>query len=186
MRVLFGPFCGEIGWELCYWQAHGRWLKKQLPDYEFYVSTFSGHQSFYLDYADRVIAHGEKFIAKFGAVDCYGGTHLEREVYLEYTDKLLKRYDAYFAVTTPQHNGRFYIPRNKMIFKKFKPHPAVSNSLLDLEIDGPIVMLFPRHKGDERDWGEGKWKEFADRLLGAGFRLVIAGIKSQSCLAYYD
>lgn len=182
MRILFGPFCGEIGWELCYWQAHGRWLKQQLPDYKFYVSTFPGRQSFYLDYADRIIFHAKRFTELICVLDCYSGG-VERETYLKYTDKLLDKHGAYSAITTPMHEGRFYIPRDKMIFKKFRVNHAV---LPFFEIKSPCVMLFPRHRGDDRDWGEKKWEALADRFVDNGFGIVIAGIKRQSCLAYYE
>lgn len=187
MRVIFGPFCGEIGWELCYWQAHGRWLKAQLPDYEFYVSTFPGRQSFYLDYADRIIFHGSKFINAIGTLDCYGGLDLKRELYFKYTEKLLTKYQAYSAIITPNHRGRFYIPREKMIFKKFGMHKVIDAHIPDyLRVTKPSVMIFPRHRDDDRDWGEEKWKKLADAIIDAGFGLVIAGIKKQSCLAYYN
>jgi len=188
MKVLLGPFCGEIGWELCYWQAHGRWLKKVLPDYDIIPITFKGRQSFYRDYADYIVFHAGRITNSFGKLNCYNADGFSRYEYFKYVEKLLNKHQAYTAFTVPNHNGRFYIPKDKMIFESFKPQ---SRDLLEKfikveDVRHPAVMVFPRHKGDERDWGEEKWECLVDRLIYEGYFVVIAGIKSFSCLAYYE
>ena len=48
--VFFGPFIGEFGWELLYWQG---WVKKvcreKYKDYKKIVCSFDGRQVFYPD-----------------------------------------------------------------------------------------------------------------------------------------
>ncbi len=60
--VFFGPFVGEMGWELLYW--HG-WVRKvsrtHFRDYRKIVASFPGREPFYPE-ADEYWSHPRKFV----------------------------------------------------------------------------------------------------------------------------
>lgn len=186
MRLIIGPFCGEIGWEFCYWQAHIRWLKEMSPEeIEFLPVTFPGRQPFYRDFVDTVAFHSDMVLDRFGRQDCYNSQGVNRRDYFAYVGALVERHHAYGAVTTPNHDGRFYIPTDKMIFRKFEPVETLKY-LVDLPpVKRKSVMIFPRKKGDGRDWPEANWVELIYQLSKAGYGVVIGGVRNASCLIDY-
>ena len=182
MRLILGPFCGEIGWELCYWQAHGRWLKEQTPAIEIYAVTFPGRQALYRDFADCVVFHSNSLLRKFGRLDCYNSDGFDRKRYFSYVGKLIEEFHAYGAITTPNHNGRFYLDPSHMVFSKLEPLPNLAELVGIKEVTGDSIILFPRHRKDSRDWLEKNWEGLVDRLLETDYQIVIAGVKDSSCL----
>ena len=187
MKLIIGPFGGEFGWELCYWQAHIRWLKERYPTgIDFLPVTFTGRQAFYRDFVEEIVFHSDVVLDRFGRLDCYNSQGITRREYFTYAGALVDRYEAYGAITTPNHNGRFYIPSDKMAFKKFHPMHTLK-SLINLPpVKKKSVMIFPRYRGDSRDWAEPNWVELVYQLGKAGYEVVIGGVKSASCLIDYE
>jgi len=182
LKYVLGPFVGEIGWELCYWQAWGRWLKSKLPELHMVAVTAPGRQAFYRDYADEIRFTTDKFRHRAGRLDCWGADGLNRARYFEYTEALCRRMGAFFAATVPMHIGdRFYIGNEFMKFRRFDPLP--SSMISRGELPYPIVVLFPRHRKDNRDWGEENWNALCKKFTEEGYSVVIAGVKRQSCIA---
>lgn len=183
MRLILGPFVGEFGWELCYWQAHGRWLKDMVPDIEIYAVTFPGRQVLYRDFADRIVFHSEETMSRFGRLDSYNSQGFDRKEYFVYVGRMIERFHAYGAVTTPNHNGRFYIDPDKMVFRRFQSLKSLGDCLELEEVEGKrYVMLFPRQRGDGRDWPEKNWSRLLDLLLKGGYGVVIGGVQGFSSL----
>ena len=180
MRLIFGPFVGEFGWELCYWQAHGRWLKNHIPDIEILVVTFLGRQAFYRDFANFVVFHADETKARFGRQDCYNSTGINRKEYFAYAGRMIEEFRAYGAITTPNHNGRFYIKPETMTLRRFAPLKLLSNFVKLKNVSKKSVMLFPRRRQDNRDWPEGNWMKLISRFLDEGYQLIIAGTKDSS------
>ena len=142
--------------------------------------THPGRQAFYRDYANEIRTITDKFKRRLGKLDCYGADKLNRARYFQYTEAVGRRLQAMASITPPLHLGdRYYIGSEYMVFERFCP---IAFNGIDSMPD-PIVMLFPRHRNDERDWGEDKWKILCDRLLEGGYCVAIAGLKKQSCLA---
>lgn len=180
MRLILGPFVGELGWELCCWQAHGRWLKKHLPGIEMYAVTFSGRQALYRDFADCIVFHSEKTLAGLGRLDCYDARGFGREKYFAYAGRLVEKFHAYGAITTPNHNGRFYVERDKMDFWRFRPSMHLDEDLKLKSARKKSVMVFPRRRGDGRDWPERSWAELVTMLLDGGYGVLIGGASESS------
>jgi len=144
--------------------------------------TAPGRQAFYRDYADEIRFTTDKFRCRAGRLDCYGADGLNRARYFEYLEAVSRRMGAFFAVTPPVNLGdRFYISNEFMSFKRFKPLPEYLVSMG--ELPEPLVILFPRHRGDNRDWGEENWSVLCRRFIEDGYSVVIAGVKKQSCLS---
>ena len=67
-RVFCGPWIGEFGYEIVFWQGKLRkYLKENHRDDEIIVIGPMGHDFFY-EYADKYIHLGEDFVDSFGAV----------------------------------------------------------------------------------------------------------------------
>lgn len=182
MRLILGPFCGELGWELCYWQAHGRWLKQLFSDIELYAVTFPGRQVLYRDFADCIVFHSDKTMAKFGKQDCYNSVGFGRKEYFVYVGKLIEEFHTYGAITTPNHNGRFYMRPDRMVLRRFTPLKRLGDHVELRSVRKKSVMLFPRRREDGRDWPEKHWTKLLSKLLDGGYQIVIAGTKDGSCL----
>ncbi len=64
MNIFAGPFIGEFGWELSYWHAWLRFIKKkQFPNSKIYISSYPGREQLY-DFADEFIPLSKEFISK--------------------------------------------------------------------------------------------------------------------------
>lgn len=64
MNIFAGPFVGEFGWELSYWHAWLRFIKKrQFPNSKIIVSSYPGREQLY-DFADEFIPLSDEFIEK--------------------------------------------------------------------------------------------------------------------------
>lgn len=59
MRVaFFGPYLGEFGWELYWWNPYCRAIAKQEKFGKVYACSFGGMQPLYEDFADEFVPHG--------------------------------------------------------------------------------------------------------------------------------
>ena len=64
MIVIAGPFIGEFGWELSYWQAWLRYLKRnRYQNNKFIVISYPGREQLY-EFADKFISLPESFLNK--------------------------------------------------------------------------------------------------------------------------
>ena len=54
--VIFGPFIGEFGWELCYWHTVGSEnSQKQFNNSKIVVSSFKRSYPLYQDFVDEFV-----------------------------------------------------------------------------------------------------------------------------------
>ena len=53
--VIFGPFIGEFGWELCYWHGWIRKFSKQFNNSKIVVSSFKRSYPLYQDFVDEFV-----------------------------------------------------------------------------------------------------------------------------------
>ena len=64
MRYFAGPFIGEFGWELCYWQG---WLRKIKKDFlqkdELIICSYPGRYPLY-EFADKFLELPQWFLNK--------------------------------------------------------------------------------------------------------------------------
>ena len=61
--VFFGPFIGEFGWELLYWQGWVRKVcKNEYKDYRKIASSFPGREAFY-PYVDEFWPHSKEILS---------------------------------------------------------------------------------------------------------------------------
>ena len=70
-NILFGPFIGEFGWELCYWQGWVRKYSKSLSNSKIYISSFEKSYPLYQDFVDKFIPISKKFVDKKYSLNGY-------------------------------------------------------------------------------------------------------------------
>ena len=81
MIIFAGPFIGEFGWELSYWHAWLRFIKKEkYPDSKMIVSSYPGREQLY-NFADHFIPLSDKFIKK---------NYSQRAYFLDFNNEIEK------------------------------------------------------------------------------------------------
>lgn len=70
-NILFGPFIGEFGWELCYWQGWVRKYSKTYSNSKIFIASFEKSYPLYHDFAYKFIPISKKFVDKKYSLNGY-------------------------------------------------------------------------------------------------------------------
>jgi len=70
-NILFGPFIGEFGWELCYWQGWVRKYSKSFSNSKIYISSFEKSYPLYKDFINKFIPISKKLVDKKYSLNGY-------------------------------------------------------------------------------------------------------------------
>ncbi len=101
MKYFFGPFIGEFGWELLFWQAWIRNIKqKYLSNHEVIVSSFPGRQPLY-EFADKFIPLPDSYLENnFSSKNYFlDWEHFNEDQFLNFKNEiklLMKHYSILF------------------------------------------------------------------------------------------
>jgi len=166
--ILFGPFIGELGWEILRFSPLVPYHKKHNPDAKIVVLTRPDRFDLYGEYADILVSLN--IDGKYKA-DCYRAIGFPMEEYKQLTDRLYNQFSKKFNIIThifPNISGKNFANKNqysqKQLKYKWKPRlangEAIKNYILN---DKQSIVLAPRFRdGLRRNWPH--WKELYDLI----------------------
>lgn len=174
-KIIFGPFVGEITWELLRWCSYVKRYTRENPHKEITISTRKHNVDLYST-ATRVkcdtfdVDHG--YDSKYSVPDGYDNVPLRPFVENE-IDRLQKRYKDYVVInpTTMGNKWKKFLTddvsyANQHMFLPGINNQYVINGILENHRLKRIITLFPRHRKHtaEGNWGEQNWINFVNRL----------------------
>jgi len=199
-KLLIGVFVGELGWEYLRYQGYFRRYArlncfKEQGD-ECIAFTYFGHELFYHDFCSAVFSHeswldGRREI--IGPPHAFGHMQMSSAVYDSLCQYILNVVSHYYDHA--QYDIEFVkhplgvAHRANYFLQDFVEFSVSEKEIMSIWIqlekkylipDAQIVCVFPRMKGDKRDWGAGNYENLIESLLGYGFGVVICGHPQQS------
>jgi hypothetical protein len=173
--ILFGPFVGELGWELFRWSGFIRWLKNKYPTKEIIVLTRKGREDLYYNIANKIYSFSIE------------GDYKKYQPNMYRLDKFSEReYNILLHTYTKNHPGSLVVEtplksNNRNFFKiqiqnyNFSTHPdnkSLINKIIEKHGKNKIIIsLSPRERTDitsgkvhNRNWYPGYWKSLMDMI----------------------
>lgn len=174
-KVVFGPWTGEFGWELAYWQGYVRKMCYNEYNNAYKVAiSYDGHQILY-DSIDRFVSLPTSIANKVlsqKAIQCMGG--LVGDDCSTEINALITEYkrNGYKIVT---YDSKL-MPSN-LDYKNYLQEfiPLRTNNQYGSVSDKRSVALFPRCRQHEsfRNWPKEYWIQLAKTLDLLGYNIVM-------------
>lgn len=174
-KVFFGPFVGELGWELFRWSGFVRWIRNKHPDKNIVVATRKGREDLYYKTASKIetfeiTGDYRRFKPNMYRLDGYPNQKLQSMI-----DEYKQKYSGWYFVEPPMKTNNRNVFRPTFQNFNIKTHPknakCISNILSN--VDGKIIItLSPRKRTDlssggkmhDRNWKAGYWEELFDLI----------------------
>lgn len=190
-RILFGPFCGELGWEVARWHAHLKWLRENGYKDDYIVAcSYPDREAFYPE-ADKFVSLPTPFLAKGYPVSGYiiypqwPRTKIIEEMRkVAEQVKVENRCDEIISPWLKLGTEERPVPIDNQIFQKLEPK---SKRKFGFDLSNSIVV-FARGRKDiapYKNWKEDVWIRIVTWLRNKGYLIVLAGKPSGNLLADY-
>lgn len=179
----------EHGWFLQKFQAHLRYLKKEVyPNHKFLLFTNPHNHVFVNDFISYTINLPKDFYAYQLTGDGYeavfpsapAGSYTPPSIYQNIIKYCRNFYNKEKAVEVwPPRGCNMILEAHPQLFAKYSGNRLNTNK--------PIVTVFPRARAraSNRNVPEYVWKELVDTLKN-NFLVVLAGTPDGACLQEYD
>jgi hypothetical protein len=185
---IFGPFIGELGWELFRWSGYVKWFKHKHKNAKNIVSTRKSRKDIYHGYCDEMLLFDIDGDYSIFTPNMYrlDNDTLDNDTYvLKRLQDDLAQYDA--KIIHPpygSHDKHIYDNHNLMEFKTIEHTKEYIESLI--EPKRIPIMISPRHRTDlktnnPRNWNVEYWEEFFNKLSNYDkLQIIIAGDKEST------
>lgn len=173
--TLLGPWMGEFGYELIYWQGFVRWYCENHSDEYVIVAGTQGHRVMY-ELADE---YWEVLCDQPREPNAYL-SGLSRIMYHEIARSLYEELlPNRMGVPDRLHEKgwiEFGNPKFNQSFKKLEPTARIRKETGEL-LKTPRVVIFPRCRDvdSQKNWSEKKWEDLGNLLQSWGLQVVVGG-----------
>ncbi|MEA1938661.1 MAG: hypothetical protein U9N14_06195 [Pseudomonadota bacterium] len=199
-KVFLGPWIGEFGWELLYWQG---WVRKFIadnPNKYIIAASYEGHYPFY-ESAHEFWALPDFFTTKGYEMSCarvYARDDAEKAESATTSRQMELEFETLLEgvkIISPQEAFRqgfihFREPSYNQKLIALKPSSdAVKkrDSLLVNKEPYVVIMARKRCLGAGKNWDDKKWEKLANLLISKlDLHIVIGGRKGSSALEGYS
>jgi len=173
-KIAFGPFIGELGWELYRWCGFVRWVKNTYYDKKIYAITRSERIDLYSNNVDDIIPFDidgdyHKYRPNMYRLDYFSPSDF-KNLFKIITDVIDNDIHIIKTINTPNRN---IFDFDKMDFN-FKPranNKGIIYNILNKKkyINKIPIVISPRHridleKGKERNWREDYWNDLFELI----------------------
>ena len=179
-KILFGPFTGELGWEIMRWSGIVKKTKIDYPHKKIVVCSRPDRYDLYHGFIDEFVPLN----VSNEIPDGYFARNIPN--YNDIILELRNLYSDYIILeSSPYGFCRTVFEFKDMIFE-FTPRDENKKIILKLlgSNTKPVLVLAPRHRTDinVRNWGEEKWGILYKELYNMNkYKIFIAG-KSPSII----
>lgn len=184
-RIMFGPFLGELGWEIRRWSGFVRWFKKTYPNKVVHAATRSDREDLYYGAVDDVVTidiEGDytKYRPNMYRLDFF--PPVEKKNLISAIKSTYRSFNFYEPPITLDRN---YFPLEQMDFN-FTPNEdskEIINRCVNRKFAKIPILISPRHRVDlegenirVRNWKMEYWFELYDLLERTKrFVVLVAG-----------
>lgn len=157
--LLAGPWIGELGWSLCCWQGHLRWLKNNELYNRVIVMAKAGTEPIYSDFCDQFIEHNPTIENTSGPINTgyfYGMEHLN---YMNKNTEWLCPFKMPFHV--------MYDPENRnLITKTFWQQEFISYKKQVIKKNYILIHARDTNKwgSKNRNWSHENWDKLIETI----------------------
>jgi hypothetical protein len=177
-NILFGPFVGEVGWEIFRWSGFVRKYKSDHPNKKIIVCSRNDMYDLYNGYIDEFVPleiQNEK-------PDCYLARNLQNHD--EILKSLTEKYPNYYILNPSQfglNRNVFGVSDMSFELTPREKNIAIIESIV-FGINKSILVIAPRHRQDEtkRNWGVDRWMKFYELIFKSKEYFTIIAGKSPS------
>lgn len=184
-NIVFGPFIGELGWEILRWSGFVRWYKKTNPEKNIVVSTRSDRYDLYHNSVDDIdLFRIENDYVNY-TPNCYKCDTLPDKMYDLIIHGINKKYPGYY-IFDPK---KFACNRNMFNFQEmdfnYTPHEdnsKIIRKVVKENLNKKIITISSRHREDskrtsKRNWGLNNWEELYNFLnITNKYLVFVAGV----------
>ncbi|MCK5018188.1 MAG: hypothetical protein KAS32_14120 [Candidatus Peribacteraceae bacterium] len=208
-KILFGPFVGELGWEIKRWAGFIRWFKSNNPSTIVNVCTREGRKELYSGYVDSIIT----FEIDGDYVDYrpnqYNLDWYPEDKYQSILALLKTTHKDFHIVESPRRSGnKNYFDPTEMDFNftPTEPNTTLIDSIMRKNMDKIPIAISPRHRIDmidkngvdtnARNWVESYWEDlyslferhghYYALILGQGNTYKRPPITNKACYCLED
>lgn len=194
-RILYGPFCGELGWEVARWHAHLKWLRENGYKNDYIVAcSYPDREAFYQE-ADEFVPLSQEFLDKKYSVSGYiiypsGWPRPKIIEEMRKTAEKVKKENNCEDIIAPWlklGTEERPVPMNNQIFQKLSSIKRREGLLGTGMFES--VVIFARGRKDiapYKNWKEEVWEEVIEWIKDRGYLVILAGKPSGNQLVNYD
>lgn len=177
--ICFGPFMGELGWELFRWAGFIRKFKKNNPDKKILCSTRKGREDIYYGSVDGIHSFTIKNDYISARANMYRCDFLDPSEHRRIINEAKNRFRKAFFVDPPKCTvGKNFFSPHEMDFD-FSPRKdnlKIIKNILSKNAGKMPICISPRHRTDSkkltRNWPEQYWMDLFTRIRLTGKYLV--------------
>lgn len=181
--IIFGPFIGQLQWELLNWCGFIRWYKLNNPDKTIIVSTRQDRADLYTDVVDDLVLFNidKDYIEKSpNGYDCFG---FSIDSYNQLKNHLLHTYKKSFIFEPKLYQNNENIFSKKEMNFEFKPNKVnkqIIHNILEKNKDRIPITFCTRNRNDSpyKNWGSARWRYLFEPIERSGrFICFVSGIQ---------
>lgn len=173
-KIVFGPFVGELGWEITKWCGFVRWFKLKNPKKTIVAATRTDRIDLYYKYVDNIITFEiEGDYSKFRP-NMYRLDFFPEEKYNKIISEVKKNFKDYYIASPPrQTNNRqiFNMEMSDFNFITRENNMSIISSILKVNKGRIPIVISPRHREDlgedvkrVRNWKKNYWHELYELI----------------------
>ena len=177
--VFFGPFIGELGWELFRWSGFIRWLKKKYPKKEMVVATRLGREDLYYNTVSKVHTFNIQGDYKQYKPNMYRLDGFPIPKLNQMIESYKQQYKNWTFVEPPINTNNRNVFRHNIQHFGFGVHPNNNKLVQDIIAEAGTripIALSPRKRNDlaaggrmhNRNWAMGNWELLFDMIEQSG------------------
>jgi len=162
-EIIFGPFIGELGWEIYRWSGFVRRYKKLNPHKRIIVCTRENRQDLYNDAVDGIEVFSIEGDYSTYRPDCYK-CNITDNMYNRIMYSLKDRHPNAFIFEPRVYNSHRRLFNQEDMDYDYTPRSTNASTIkdiLNISESNMIPLVIPtRHRPDmaHRNWGVDNWK----------------------------
>lgn len=178
-KIIFGPYLGEIGWEMTRWSGMVRQYKRLNNNKLIYVSTRKGRQDLYYNSVDEIhtfVIKDDyiKYRPNMNRLDFWPKEELDNLIY-----SLKSEFKNFHICLPPMHSpDRNFFRKDQMDFN-ITPNPSnikVIKEILSKHNNKIPICISPRHRIDSpkptRNWPKQYWYDLFKNIKNTNKYIV--------------
>lgn len=156
-KIIFGPFLGELGWEIRRWSGFVRWYKKNNPEKEIIAATRNDRTDLYYGTVDEIITVNIEDDYNQYRPNMYRLENLPNQMKQNILNEIRQKYKNHYIFETPWNtNNRELFDINEMDlnYTPSEESQIIIDNCIKLSKKRIPIVISSRHRFDLESFGE--------------------------------